>query len=162
MAITLNRIGWEDAPSEQTPIDSGNLKQMENNTEDAINELETKLQEQLDLLTPVTLWEGSTLHFYEITLNDKVSNYKRLKIFFSDNDGQIYCSEVYNNNNASSIRTYLSTIFQGDVYFTLKTKSVGINDTQGAEYGHASYEFSDNTISYRESITIFRIEGYKI
>lgn len=38
MAIELNRIGWEDAPSEQTPIDSGNLKQMENNTEDAINE----------------------------------------------------------------------------------------------------------------------------
>ena len=42
MAITLNRIGWEDAPSEQTPIDSGNLKQMENNTEDAINELDDK------------------------------------------------------------------------------------------------------------------------
>lgn len=37
MAIELERIGWEDAPSEQTPIDSGNLKQMENNTEDAIN-----------------------------------------------------------------------------------------------------------------------------
>lgn len=39
MAITLNRIGWEDAPSEQTPIDSGNLKQMENNAEDGINDL---------------------------------------------------------------------------------------------------------------------------
>ena len=158
MAITLNRIGWEDAPSEQTPIDSGNLKQMENNTENALQDLEIIIEK----LTPVVLWEGSTLHFYEITLNDKVSNYKRLKIFFSDNDGQIYCSEVYNNNNASSIRTYLSTIFQSDVYFTLKTKSVGINDTQGAEYGHAAYEFSDNAISYGEVITIFRIEGYKI
>lgn len=39
MAIELKRIGWEDAPSEQTPIDSGNLKQMENNTEKAINQL---------------------------------------------------------------------------------------------------------------------------
>lgn len=42
MAIELNRIGWEDAPSEQTPLDSGNLKQMEQNTEDAINELDDK------------------------------------------------------------------------------------------------------------------------
>lgn len=39
MAIEINRIGWEDAPSEQTPIDSGNLKQMENNSEDGINAL---------------------------------------------------------------------------------------------------------------------------
>ena len=43
MAIELNRIGWEDAPSEQTPIDSGNLKQMEQNTEDGINELGSQL-----------------------------------------------------------------------------------------------------------------------
>lgn len=39
MSIELDRIGWQDEPSEETPIDSGNLKQMENNTEKAINEL---------------------------------------------------------------------------------------------------------------------------
>lgn len=37
MKVELERIGWEDEPSEETPIDSGNLKQMENNTENAIN-----------------------------------------------------------------------------------------------------------------------------
>lgn len=35
----MNRIGWKDEPSTDTPIDSGNLKQMEDNAEDAINEL---------------------------------------------------------------------------------------------------------------------------
>lgn len=43
MPITIQRIGWEDEPSEATPIDSGNLKAMENNAENAINELETQM-----------------------------------------------------------------------------------------------------------------------
>lgn len=33
MAFTLDRIGWEDEPSTKTPIDSGNLKKLEDNTE---------------------------------------------------------------------------------------------------------------------------------
>ena len=46
MPITIQRIGWEDEPSEATPIDSGNLKAMEDNTEKAINELEKKETEE--------------------------------------------------------------------------------------------------------------------
>ena len=42
MAVELKRIGWKDEPSEDTPIDSGNLKQMENNTQEAITEVEKK------------------------------------------------------------------------------------------------------------------------
>ena len=38
--IKLERIGWKDKPDESTPISSGNLKKMEDNTENAINELE--------------------------------------------------------------------------------------------------------------------------
>lgn len=34
--IELERIGWKDEPSQETPIDSGNLNQMENNTEKAL------------------------------------------------------------------------------------------------------------------------------
>lgn len=60
MAIKLDRIGWEDAPSEQTPIDSGNLKQMENNAEKAINQL-LKL-----LSTNMTLYNKSS-HTYNHT-----------------------------------------------------------------------------------------------
>lgn len=51
MAIELDRIGWEDAPSEQTPIDSGNLKQMENNAEKAINIVDKKISEKHELWT---------------------------------------------------------------------------------------------------------------
>lgn len=44
MSIVLDRIGWEDEPSTNTPIDSGNLKKMEDNAEKGINELETNLK----------------------------------------------------------------------------------------------------------------------
>lgn len=37
--IELARIGWKDEPSEDTPIDSGNLKAMENNTENFVRQM---------------------------------------------------------------------------------------------------------------------------
>lgn len=36
--IKLERIGWRDKPDETTPLSSGNLKKMEDNTENAVNE----------------------------------------------------------------------------------------------------------------------------
>ena len=43
MSITIERIGWEDEPSEATPIDAGNLKAMEDNTENGINAAITQI-----------------------------------------------------------------------------------------------------------------------
>lgn len=37
MNVELEKIGWKNLPSEDTPISAENLEQMENNTENAIN-----------------------------------------------------------------------------------------------------------------------------
>lgn len=42
--ITIDRIGWKDDPDTSTPLDSGNLKAMENNAEDGINQLKSNVQ----------------------------------------------------------------------------------------------------------------------
>lgn len=42
--ITIDRIGWKDDPDTSTPLDSGNLKAMENNAEDGINKLKSNVQ----------------------------------------------------------------------------------------------------------------------
>ena len=42
MNVELERIGWKNLPSEDTPISAENLKQMENNTENAINKAAEK------------------------------------------------------------------------------------------------------------------------
>lgn len=157
MAIELDRIGWEDAPSEQTPIDSGNLKQMENNTEIALRELETLINK----LIPISLWEGETNNPNEITLSDSISNYKRLKIFFRDNDSQLGSTEIY-TNNLNSIRVSLQSHYNQSQWFNLKMKSIVITDKSVSGIGAAEYEFASQAISYNNSIFIMRIEGYKI
>lgn len=50
MSIVLDRIGWEDEPSTNTPIDSGNLKKMEDNTEKAVNEVDNKYEKNIATL----------------------------------------------------------------------------------------------------------------
>lgn len=42
--IIIDRIGWKDDPDTSTPLDSGNLKEMENNSEAGINKLKSNVQ----------------------------------------------------------------------------------------------------------------------
>ncbi len=42
MAVILKRIGWENKPSKKTPANASNFIKMENNTQEAITELEKK------------------------------------------------------------------------------------------------------------------------
>lgn len=58
--ITINRIGWKDDPDTSTPLDSGNLKEMENNAESGINELKTNVQTAFADLLKLVFPIGST------------------------------------------------------------------------------------------------------
>lgn len=58
--ITINRIGWKDDPDTSTPLDSGNLKEMENNAESGINELKTNVQTAFTDLLKLVFPIGST------------------------------------------------------------------------------------------------------
>ncbi len=42
MAVILKRIGWENKPSKKTPANASNFIEMENNTQEAITEVEKK------------------------------------------------------------------------------------------------------------------------
>lgn len=88
MAINLNKvgdlpkIGWEDAPSEQTPIDSGNLKQMENNTDTTIKKVENNVQTAINDIINSSLpvmYIGSHRNNNRYSLSD---NYKAINIPF--------------------------------------------------------------------------------
>lgn len=58
--IIINRIGWKDDPDTSTPLDSGNLKEMENNAERGINELKTNVQTAFTDLLKLVFPIGST------------------------------------------------------------------------------------------------------
>lgn len=68
----LPRIGWEDEPSEETPIDSGNLKQLEKNVEDFV----------INILDKIVFPIGSTYITQEKTNPDEIlgfGSWERLK-----------------------------------------------------------------------------------
>lgn len=128
-------------------------------SEPKLLELENRIKE-LEKLTPITLWEGETNNPNEITLSDSISNYKRLKIFFRDNDSQLGSTEVY-NNNLNSVRVSLQSHYNESQWFNVKMKSIVITDKTVGGIGAAEYEFGSQTISYNNNIFIMRIEGYK-
>lgn len=128
-------------------------------SEPKLLELENRIKE-LEKLTPITLWEGETNNPNEITLSESISNYKRLKIFFRDNDSQLGSTEVY-NNNLNSVRVSLQSHYNESQWFNLKMKSIVITDKTVGGIGAAEYEFGSQTISYNNNIFIMRIEGYK-
>lgn len=128
-------------------------------SEPKLLELENRIKE-LEKLTPITLWEGETNNPNEITLSESISNYKRLKIFFRDNDSQLGSTEVY-NNNLNSVRVSLQSHYNESQWFNLKMKSILITDKSIGGIGAAEYEFGSQTISYNNNIFIMKIEGYK-
>lgn len=128
-------------------------------SEPKILDLEKKIKE-LEKLIPTVLWEGETNNPNEITLSDSISNYKRLKIFFRDNDSQLGSTEVY-NNNLNSVRVSLQSHYNESQWFNVKMKSIVITDKTVGGIGAAEYEFGSQTISYNNNIFIMRIEGYK-
>lgn len=128
-------------------------------SEPKILDLEKKIKE-LEKLIPTVLWEGETNNSNEITLSDSISNYKRLKIFFRDNNSQLRGVEIYTNNQ-NSIRVSLDSHYNQGQWFNLKMKSILITDKSIGGIGAAEYEFGSQTISYNNNIFIMKIEGYK-
>lgn len=128
-------------------------------SEPKLLDLEKRIKE-LEKLIPITLWEGETNNPNEITLSESISNYKRLKIFFRDNNSQLGSTEVY-NNNLNSVRVSLQSHYNESQWFNLKMKSIVITDKTVGGIGAAEYEFGSQTISYNNNIFIMRVEGYK-
>lgn len=128
-------------------------------SEPKILDLEKKIKE-LEKLIPTVLWEGETNNSNEITLSDSISNYKRLKIFFRDNNSQLRGVEIYTNNQ-NSIRVSLDSHYNQGQWFNLKMKSILITDKSIGGIGAVEYEFGSQTISYNNNIFIMKIEGYK-
>lgn len=125
-----------------------------------ILKLENKIK-VLEKMIPTVLWEGETNNPSEITLSDSIVNYKRLKLFFRDNDSQLRGVEVYTNNQ-NSIRVSLDSHYNQTQWFNVKMKSIALTDKSVAGIGAAEYEFGSQSISYNNNIFIMRIEGYKI
>lgn len=93
MAVILKRIGWENKPSKKTPANASNFIKMENNTQEAITELEKKpiLKARINRQK---LQTGGNYGKATIPLNTIDINYDNEKGYLTLNNNAIMISEA--------------------------------------------------------------------
>lgn len=163
MSIKLERIGWEDEPSTKTPIDSGNLKKMEENTQTAITELEKEL-------TAKVLFENLSGTTDKVTLSETAANFNYLEIFYkrystAGEYGMAHKSVKINNPNGKYV--VLNMNYPGGDILQVYGELIEINGTSINRYsGNLMFgiNITAGQIPQHEKTTNFLIEkviGYK-
>lgn len=95
-------------------------------------------------------------------LSKNISNYKRLKIFYSDMDGFKNCIEIYNNKKSNVFFGMSGFNNNGDLFIkTARGNISGTSLTIDRQYQTVLTTTPGITTSSGTYITINRIEGYK-
>ena len=176
MSVNLKRIGWKngtlvskakveingtiyEVESEQysgeTPLSAENLKQMENNTEEAINKIEEKL-------VGTVLYENEEGTTGDITLSDSVANYDYIE--FQCKRGEfIYCSGKLSNINGKTISLSTNYTTSSQMYVYSKVITVLENVITAVRANLAYFSNSSSaSFSSDDSHYIVKVVGYKI
>lgn len=180
MAVELKKIGWEDGTlvsnakveidgtiyevtpeqySGSTPLSAENLKQMETNTENAINESDTNIE---NLINGTVLYEGTT-HVTNGTLNDDIANYKRIKIWARSTDNHCVCQEMLLEEwTGNNLITSLWSGSMSDRWYFYSSRIIITNNTFTLDR-EKSMVISGSTITSTsaDAYTIYKIIGYK-
>ena len=174
----MEKIIFEDLPSTKTPLNSENLNKIQDNVETFIDEVQVNIDKKIDeleininstseFLQPTILYESSTgQNSGTIDLNDSVTNYKRIKIFYFDGDGVYSSTEVYDVNGKTISLESLKHGKDGQYAIIIYMQNVTVNNNQVnfLTNGRALVINSNGSIHSAGSMdteTIYRIEGYK-
>ena len=156
----MERIIFEDLPSTNTPINAENLNKIQENTENAIEEGKKYCE-------AILLYQNADgINSGEITLNDSVENYKRLKIFYFDGDNVNSSTEVYEPNGKTISLESTKHGPDGSYAIIIYMQNVSINNNKVtfSNNPRALVVNSNGTIhsaGVGNTETIYRIEGYK-
>nr|DAP05704.1 MAG TPA: hypothetical protein [Caudoviricetes sp.] len=111
-SVELTRIGWKDEPDETTPLDSGNLKQSEENVQTAINEVVENSQKAIKEIE--TLMAKNIMTAYGTKTQEGVSNSTTVALTESISVGD----KLTLQNNAIVIGKGISKVkVSGVIYF---------------------------------------------
>lgn len=103
MAFSLDKIGWKDEPSTDTPIDSGNLGKMEENTEKFVNKK----------TDGVSIYDNSSGTSENFKISQDLSDINRIRVHYKGKNSafpeEINCIKelpVINGSVYSSLEAY--------------------------------------------------------
>ena len=136
-----------------TPLTSENLNKMQKDlTQEIIDEIEVRV-------TPHTLFKGSTQG--DFVLSDDISNYKKVIIYYYDNNGSRYSTTIENTGLSNDITVALEGQYNSGNYYNTKLRMYRIQGRNAKGFGQANFEYLDKSISYNNNIIVTLIEGYK-
>jgi hypothetical protein len=158
--VTIDGTVYEVEPEEydgQTPLSAENFIQMENNVEDAIDEMGDGLRE---LIQGTILYEDSTGTTGDVTLSDNVGNYNFIKIFYKSGirSTSIEIGDYTNKDIA------LPIIVTSGTTFVIITKIVRIsgNKITTVEENQVLYHITNGyQFTQTDSMHIYKVIGYK-
>lgn len=149
----MQKINFEDYPSTNTPIDADNLNDLQDNVEEAIEELKE-----------VILYEDETGATDNITLEDDISNYKYFEVSAYRGDKELLPTQRYYNNE-SDCNIHLNTSYNvlGGTYpsgaqYSISGTNLTLNNFYKILLVPGSYPSNASSTS---DIYINKIVGYK-
>lgn len=136
-----------------TPLTSENLNKMQ---KDLAQEIKTEIN---NTIAPEVLFQGSTQ--VDFVLSDEISNYKKITIYYYDNNGSRYSTTIENTGLSNDITVALEGQYNSGNYYNTKLRMYRIQGRNAKGFGQANFEYSNKSISYNNNITVTLIEGYK-
>lgn len=101
----MRKIIWENFPSTDTPINADNLNTMQDNIEEAIEELK-----------PIELYYNASASYVSATLNDNISNYDIIIVIGQSSDGYQCSTTIYKPAINHKISLEATRVYNGTVY----------------------------------------------
>lgn len=147
----MKKINWENEPSTATPINADNLNLMQDN-----------IEEEQEIIKGTLLYSNDSGEKRNVTLNDNISEYNIIEIFYTINtrSSSVKTCNFKNNEkislniNAVSSSTYVNIIKE----IQLQNQSI-IKIQERTFYVYANG--TQHSFSESDSIAITKVIGYK-
>lgn len=129
-------------------------------TSENLNKMQKELAQDIkDEIIPNVLFKGSIQGDFELT--DEISNYKKVTIYYKDNDGSRYSRTFENTDASNEFTVALDGKYNSSSYYNTKLRMYRISGKNVNGIGQANFNYLDKSVYYDNSITVTLVEGYK-
>lgn len=146
----MDKINWINGQAGGTPLSAENLNLMQDNVEDAIDEI-------IDIMNGTTLYENLNGTSETITLSESSANFKRIQIeYFENRENAHGTIDVFNPNGKS---VWLHNYFVGSSSYIYFTK-ITISGTQITWDRNGRYNLNSDVFNTDYIHLITKVTGY--
>lgn len=182
----MNKINFENLPSTNTPLSAENLNLLQDNVEDAIDNVSIELDDEVSTsstngvenqaitnyvnsLKPIELYYNASGSNDEITLSDSSANYDYIDIFFRQQDSTFSFTRVFSPNGKHVMLMGYHTTNSGNA-LGISARNVDIINNKITTQATNRY-MTSNIVTTSDALSggakdnkiyIVKVDGYKL